>query len=101
MKRKAFLLLLTTPVLGARAEANVPLRKDFSGTWKADIPNSDFGSFPVPKSFVRTIQEDDLHLTPGAVVPAGRGCTTLLDGGGAGGRVPSSMISYFQIRRGQ
>ena len=80
MTRKAFLLLLTTPVLGAGAETNVPLRKDFSGTWKADIPNSDFGSFPVPKSLVRTIQEDDLHLTPGAVVPAGRS----REGGGAG-----------------
>ena len=39
------------------------LRKpNFSGTWKVDITRSDFGPFPRPKAFVRTIRQDGIYL---------------------------------------
>jgi hypothetical protein len=63
MTRKTF-LLLPAAAIRAATSANAPVEKpNFSGRWKADMGRSDFASLPQPRSFVRTIDQDPLHLT--------------------------------------
>lgn len=58
MTRKGFLLLFLGWVAGA-----APRRRNFSGKWKANLDKSSFGPFPTPRSFIRVVEQDDLHLT--------------------------------------
>ena len=62
--RKSFLLLGASAAASASASGPaIPRRRNFSGTWKADMEKSDFASLPKPRSFLRVIDHDDLHLT--------------------------------------
>ena len=55
--------LLVAAVVGAAdLPAQTPEGATFSGTWKADVAHSDFGSLGEPKAFVRTVEYDDLRL---------------------------------------
>ncbi len=49
-------------ILIAGSATPLAAKADFSGTWKASISKSDFGSLDGPKKIIRTIKEDGLHL---------------------------------------
>jgi hypothetical protein len=55
-------LLLAAAILIAGSATPLAAKVDFSGTWKANVSKSNFGSLGEPKEFVRTIKEDGLHL---------------------------------------
>ena len=62
--RRSFLLAgmvaaPAAPALGVQSQR----KPDFSGRWKADMEQSNFGSLPTPRSFVRVIDQQYLFLT--------------------------------------
>lgn len=62
--RFSFLLLGGAALSAAADDPPAPPKKpNFSGRWKVDLDRSDFASLPAPRSLVRTIEQDPLHLT--------------------------------------
>jgi hypothetical protein len=59
MKRAVLLVLSLLCFVGVATAADKP---NFSGEWKMDAANSNFGQLPLPSSFVRKIQHKDPSL---------------------------------------
>jgi hypothetical protein len=72
--------LLALFILGlvfALSVATAQSKPDFSGTWKADIAKSDFGSFPPPQSTVTKINHKDPNLKISSTSVSDRGEQTM------------------------
>ncbi len=50
--------------------------RDFSGKWKADLAQSDFGSMTPPKSLIRTVDQGSLYVTIVAALETAHGRRT-------------------------
>src|SRR5579872_6115838 len=49
-------------VIGAAGSIAAADKPDFSGNWKIDLSLSDFGGFPGPDSFTRSIEQHEPSL---------------------------------------